>query len=77
MDYGINHGYLPAHPHEPSQDAEAWGRQVAEFDGNTYTKYRGDTGEPEQWIKTSVTRLGHMVKKAVDAARAQGEKGGA
>lgn len=57
---------LKAAPPGPNIDAERLGKKIAEYDGNVYTVHRGDTGEPEQWIKTSVRRLGHMAKRAIE-----------
>lgn len=70
----VEHYTIPlyAHPTEqPSQDAKALGKQVAEWCGGTYIIHRGDTGQPEQWIDTSVARLGVAVKAIIDATRDQ------
>jgi len=41
------------------------GQAIAKWIGGEYTAYRTDNGEPEQWVKVSVERLGHAVAAAL------------
>lgn len=52
----------------PSQYAEELGQAVAAWLGSTRIQLRTDTGEPEQWVDTSVRRLGFAVRAVLKGA---------
>ncbi len=60
-------------------DPLALGQAVARWTGGEYTAYRTDNGEPEQWLKVSVERLGFAIAAlaAIPAAPMSGEALGA